>query len=367
LQARISKMDQEQSLAQGNLAQQMQTNLNQKTQIEHLQKKINGFSKNQSEVSKFESDAFQLVEKSRFKASGYMTEINQREEELGRVRSNLIDAGEENKGLTVTREKMRKQNEFLAKELKTMEETFAQQKRKMEEQQRLIDNLTMTSKVHNASLKDAAGGSEGGMMQKAQEEALKNERIAAGVNRSTFLHLGEKKKTLVSETESSLLRRQKAPTTVSIPDLTPLQTRSGNSAMSTAYMTEAQRRDQVYITDDAVPSLIFPLIESYRQKVINQALSGQPSALIIDDFFGEAHAILKDTHLKEIARIRNENNVDVMKLKKSLEERLVVEGGLQPKHAAGQFDNGGGRARRNHAAGQQANLFADNEAERQRR
>lgn len=42
-------------------------------------------------------------------------------------------------------------------------------------------------------------------------------------------------------------------------------------------------------------------------------------ALIIDDFFGEAHAILKDTHLKEIARIRNENNVEIIKLKKSLE------------------------------------------------
>ena len=42
-------------------------------------------------------------------------------------------------------------------------------------------------------------------------------------------------------------------------------------------------------------------------------------ALLIDDFFGEAHAILMDTHLKEIARIRNENNVEIMKLKKSLE------------------------------------------------
>ena len=58
------------------------------------------------------------MEKSRFKASSYMNEINQREEELGRVRSNLIDAQEENKQLTVTREKIRAQNEFLAKELK---------------------------------------------------------------------------------------------------------------------------------------------------------------------------------------------------------------------------------------------------------
>jgi hypothetical protein len=36
-----------------------------------------------------------------------MNEINQREEELGRIRNNLVDAQEENKGLTVTREKIR--------------------------------------------------------------------------------------------------------------------------------------------------------------------------------------------------------------------------------------------------------------------
>jgi hypothetical protein len=82
--------------------------------VEHLQKKIDGFSHNQSA----------LVEKSRFKASSYMNEINQREEELGRVRSNLVDAQEENKWLTVTREKFREQNEFLAKELKQMENEF---------------------------------------------------------------------------------------------------------------------------------------------------------------------------------------------------------------------------------------------------
>ena len=76
----------------------------------------------------------QLVEKSRFKASTYMNEINQREEELGRVRSNLVDAQEENKQLTVTREKIRAQNEFLAKELKQMEQDFSNQKKKIEQQ-----------------------------------------------------------------------------------------------------------------------------------------------------------------------------------------------------------------------------------------
>jgi regulator of replication initiation timing len=53
-----------------------------------------------------------------------MNEINQREEELGRVRQNLVDTQEENKQLTVSREKFRKQNEFLAKELKQMELEF---------------------------------------------------------------------------------------------------------------------------------------------------------------------------------------------------------------------------------------------------
>ena len=51
--------------------------------------------------------------------------INEREEELGRVRASLVEAQEENKLLTVTREKIRQQNDFLAKELKTMEYDFS--------------------------------------------------------------------------------------------------------------------------------------------------------------------------------------------------------------------------------------------------
>jgi len=44
-----------------------------------------------------------------------------------------------------------------------------------------------------------SGGSRDVMMQKAAEEAQKNERIAMGTNRSTFLHLGENQTKLVSE------------------------------------------------------------------------------------------------------------------------------------------------------------------------
>ena len=80
-----------------------------------------------------------------------------------------------------------------------MEDQFAAQKRKLDEQQRLIDNLCMTQKVQNQSLKESVGGSHELMMQKANEEAARNERIALGTNRSTFLHLGEKKNKLVSE------------------------------------------------------------------------------------------------------------------------------------------------------------------------
>ena len=86
--------------------------------------------------------------------------------------------------------------------------------------------------------------------------------------------------------------------------------------------------------------------------------------MIIDDFFGEVHNILKDTHLKEIARIRNENNVEIMKLKKSLENRLLKEG-LTKGQVAGSFD--GSKAKANHDAYAVKDVFADNEAERQRR
>ena len=187
-------------------------------------------------------------------------------------------------------------------------------------------------------------------MNRAAEEAQRNERIAQGTNRSTFLHLGENKTQLVSESQSSLLKRQKL-------------AGPGKPGVSKGYITDAQRKDQVYINDESVPAQIFPLVEQYREKVLQSTNGKMQTALIIDDFFGEAHAILKDTHLKEIARIRNENNVEIMKLKKSLEQRLLSEG-FRKSDAIGSFD---AKARANHSAFGQKDVFADNEAERQRR
>ena len=60
--------------------------------------------------------------------------------------------------------------------------------------------------MKNPSLGSAQGGHDQ-LMQKASEEAQRNERVAMGTNRSTFLHLGEKKTQLVSESDHSLLQR----------------------------------------------------------------------------------------------------------------------------------------------------------------
>ena len=86
------------------------------------------------------------------------------------------------------------------------------------------------------------------MMQKAAEESQRNERIAMGTNRSTFLNLGENKTKLVSESESSLLKRQKTKGPGAASG------RSGNASQPSPYMTDAQRKDQVYISDESVPA-----------------------------------------------------------------------------------------------------------------
>jgi hypothetical protein len=145
----------------------------------------------------------------------------------------------------------------------------------------------------------------------------------------------------VNEKEHPLLQRQKLP----------------------GMMTDAQRKDGQYIADESVPAQIFPLIESYRAKVMEISNGREQCGLLIDDFFGDAHTILKDTHLKEIARIRNENNVEIMKLKKNLEQRLLKEG-MTRSQVSGSFNN---KAKENHNAYNVKDVFADNEAERQRR
>jgi len=66
-----------------------------------------------------------------------------------------------------------------------------------------------------------------------------------GTNRSTFLNLGEKQTKLVSESESSLLKRQNK---IGGPGL------SKRSDKPEPYMTDTQRKDQIYISDESVPA-----------------------------------------------------------------------------------------------------------------
>ena len=115
-------------------------------------------------------------------------------------------------------------------------------------------------------------------------------------------------------------------------------------------------KDQTYLTDDSVPSSIYALIDSYRQKA-RTAKPGDKLALLIDDFFGEAHAILKDAQLREIARLKNENAVEVTRLK-------AVIGRLSGSATSSRSNLG---APDHHTAFKVQASFADNEVERQRR
>lgn len=109
-------------------------------------------------------------------------------------------------------------------------------------------------------------------------------------------------------------------------------------------------RNQSYLNDESVPSSMYALIDTYRIKA-RSTLPGDQLALLIDDFFGEAHAIMKDANLREIARIRNESAVEILKLKKVIESQK----------------NGDDRrlaAKDHHVAFKVKASFADNEVER---
>jgi hypothetical protein len=67
---------------------------------------------------------------------------------------------------------------------------------------------------------------------------------------------------------------------------------------------------------------------------------------------------MKDSHLREIARIRNENSVEIMRLKKVVSEKSGDAAHLGAKDHHNAFKA---------ASRMQGTSFADNEVERQRR
>ena len=83
-------------------------------------------------------------------------------------------------------------------------------------------------------------------------------------------------------------------------------------------------KNHLYLTDDSIPTPVYQCIDAYRQKI--RMSGGGANSLLIDDFFGEVHNIMKDTHLREIARIRNENTVEIMRLKKAVAQKDSARG-----------------------------------------
>ena len=88
-----------------------------------MNKKITGYNSSQTSVE----------EKKKFKADSYLTEINQRESDLGKVKEQLADQEEEMKNLSITREKFRLERDYLHSELTTMETAFKDLKQKYDD------------------------------------------------------------------------------------------------------------------------------------------------------------------------------------------------------------------------------------------
>jgi hypothetical protein len=119
---------------------------------------------------------------------------------------------------------------------------------------------------------------------------VRNERLCKQLNKSVFMKLGENPPNLASESTHSLLKSNWA-------------TFSDKNAN--------------YIQDESIPPAVFTLIEEYREKARTMR-PGNEMAILIDDFFGSAHEVLKDAHLREIARISNEHRVEVTRLKRKI-------------------------------------------------
>lgn len=160
------------------------------------------------------------------------------------------------------------------------------------------------------------------------------------MNRSSFMQLGENPPKLFSEQDPTQQNRSSFA--------------SGPGQGGVLLNSQFADKDQTYLTDDSVPSSIYKLIDEFRDKARNSR-PGDKLALLIDDFFGEAHAILKDTHLRELARIKNENAVEVTKLRQTI-QKIGSNGSRSLLNAPD-----------HHTAFKVQASFADNEVERQRR
>lgn len=189
------------------------------------------------------------MEKNRFKAGTYMTEINQREEELGRIRAQLMNNQDEMKLLTVTREQFRQQKEQLAEKLKDRDSEIDKLNRRLIEMNRLVDSMCVAQRsvANNAE----APENQAAALDKARDDIERADRIARSTTKSSFMNLGDKQPKLLSEDIQAKNYGTGGPKTLSNME--------GNSKTGL---------DDAYLRDDSLPPEIFNIIQSYREKIM---------------------------------------------------------------------------------------------------
>ncbi len=124
-----------------------------------------------------------------------MGEINAREEELGKMRSQIISHQDEAKMLTVSREQCRSQSEALQQQMKKKDLQLQKFQKLNEEQSDMIENLCTAQKNLNMS----SSMFQGEAIDKAREEIERAQRIAKSTSGGSFMNLGDKDRRLASE------------------------------------------------------------------------------------------------------------------------------------------------------------------------
>ena len=98
-------------------------------------------------VADLEETAEEMQDKGRDVSTQFQRDINSRDEELGRLRGDALDRGDEIKLLTVSREKMRQQNEALRDQLKRRDAELVRMKADAQKSARVVDSLCLASKT----------------------------------------------------------------------------------------------------------------------------------------------------------------------------------------------------------------------------
>ena len=116
-----------------------------------------------------------------------MTEINQREEELGRMRAQVMSMQDELKLLTVSREQYRQQFDVLNNQMGDKDKQIDQMSKKLKDQNRIMDSMVVAQRNFGGELdmnEDA--------MERARDDLERSERLVRNTNKSSFMNLGDK-------------------------------------------------------------------------------------------------------------------------------------------------------------------------------